>query len=139
MDYNPFLMGFGAALLTVAALVYVFCENECASCLFNDTHYKDEWLPENSAAPIPQEQEMSEEDREIWNIFRDAYARYRRGEARYGVIKKETDPRNFFVESEQELLDSIVYDGFEIMRLRALDKRKREFLDAPFPSPWGLP
>lgn len=139
MEYQPFLMGFGVALFLVAALMYVFCEPECASCLFNDIPFEEEWTPEDSGTLIPQEQEMSSVDKETTAIFEDAFKRYKLGESRYGVFDKDTDPRDFLLEGEEELLDLMVYANFEIARIRALKKRIRSVLDASYPSPWGMP
>lgn len=69
---------------------------------------------------------MSKPDTELEGILSDAFAKYRRGEEKHGVIDIDTDRRDFLTEAEDELLDAIVYNAFQIGRLRRARARLEE-------------
>ena len=138
VDPYSLLFGIGAGFI-IAAILVSFGVNDCDDCLFNENgRYAAEYKSE-SAVDGPPQPEMSPADKETRGIFEDAFGRYKLGESRYGVFDKDTDPRDFLLEGEEELLDLMVYANFEIARIRALKKRIRSVLDAPYPSPWGMP
>lgn len=60
-------------------------------------------------------------DEAVKVVLRDAFSKYRAGARKHGEINIDADPRNFLKEAEQELLDSIVYTAFEILRLRRVE------------------
>lgn len=60
------------------------------------------------------------EDIELQHIFDDAYDKYREGAKEHGELNIDTDTRDFLKEAEYELLDSIVYLAFQIVRLRRM-------------------
>lgn len=62
-------------------------------------------------------------DAVVRRVLDDAFAKYREGEKKHGVLDIDADPRNFLVEAERELLDAIVYACIEIARIRELNKK----------------
>ncbi len=64
---------------------------------------------------------MSDMDREVRSIFDDALQKYHEGEKKYGELDIMKDPRNFLAEAEAELLDTMNYLAFEIIRIRRVN------------------
>lgn len=62
---------------------------------------------------------MSQQLREV---FADAILKYNKVGHVKGDIDVKTDPRDFFEEAIEELLDTLVYLGKEIARLRYLQE-----------------
>lgn len=65
-------------------------------------------------------------DSQVKGILDEAFARYKKFEAKYGVPDFEKDPRDFINEAIEELQDTIVYAAFQIARLRFVDKKLKE-------------
>jgi len=57
---------------------------------------------------------------EIENIITEALSRYSGARAKYGALDLEADGRDFLKELEEELLDTVNYAVFQIIRLRRL-------------------
>jgi len=53
-------------------------------------------------------------------IGAEAFSKYQKGEKKHGVIDLSTDPRDFLIETRDELLDAIVYIKFEILRIEKI-------------------
>lgn len=53
-------------------------------------------------------------------VIREALAKYDKGEAEYGQIQFDTDKRDFTNEAIDEMLDTINYLAFAIIKLRRL-------------------
>jgi len=64
---------------------------------------------------------MSEIDTLVRGVLDDALTKYTEGEKEYGRLDVIRDPRNFLKEAEEELLDTMVYCAFEIVRIRRVD------------------
>ena len=64
---------------------------------------------------------MNDMDREVRSIFDDALQKYHEGEKKYGELDIMKDPRNFLAEAEAELLDTMNYLAFEIIRIRRVN------------------
>lgn len=67
--------------------------------------------------------DRKEIDIKIGCILGTAFDRYNKGELVYGVFDPEKDPRDFLKETEEELLDVIVYAAFQITRLKEMAER----------------
>lgn len=143
MSYVWFLAALSIGTMFGLCLSLMFSGTDCDSCSLNDNDNPPDlkWrrAPLGAEASPVQPEDMNEVDREIWSIFKDAFTRYKRGEAQYGVLQIETDQRDFLVESEQELLDSMVYDSVEVSRLRRIRKNILGRVGAPCGAPWGFP
>jgi len=63
---------------------------------------------------------MTEIDTLVRGVLNDALTKYTEGEKKYGELNIMKDPRNFLKEAEEELLDTMVYCAFEIIRIRRL-------------------
>jgi hypothetical protein len=59
---------------------------------------------------------------QVSTILHKALTRCEAGQEEYGEFNPLTDPRDLFEEMEEELLDSIVYHCFQIMKIREMRK-----------------
>ncbi len=59
-------------------------------------------------------------------IIREALRRHREGEEKYGILDPATDTRDLFHEIEEELLDTINYAVYQILKIRTLRERLRD-------------
>ncbi len=66
------------------------------------------------------ESERPPSDAKIMGVLFNAFGKFLKGEKKNGVLDIPTDPRDFLLEAELELLDSINYMSFEIVKLRRL-------------------
>ena len=60
---------------------------------------------------------------QVGQILKRVLVRCEQGQKEYGTYKPETETRDMYEETEQELLDAIVYLCFEIIRLRCVRER----------------
>lgn len=134
-EYNWILiaLGIGTVFGMYFSGMFSGTDDDCDEC-----ELREKVLLKDMGVEVPPSY-MSEEDKEVRAIFEAAFARYKLGEARYGVWKKETDKRDLLDEAEQELLDAIVYNSFEISRLRHIKKQLHGRVGAPCGAPWGFP
>jgi len=148
MDYTTFFLIAFAAVVLIAALLLSFGINDGDEAE-DDNHFFGDGpcgrFPllggEPSVTTSSTQAAMLAEDKEIREIHEAAFGRHKLlGQVRYGVFNKEADRRDMLEEAEQELLDGIIYNTFEIARLRAV-RRKISIarFDSPFASPWGMP
>lgn len=56
----------------------------------------------------------------VEDVINEALVKYDRGEAEYGQIQFDTDKRDFTNEAIDEMLDTINYLAFAIIKLRRL-------------------
>jgi len=61
---------------------------------------------------------MKPQTEDIELIIREALTRYEKGKEEYGDLDLNTDQRNFIDEAVEEMLDTINYLVYEILRLR---------------------
>jgi len=56
-------------------------------------------------------------------VIQEALSRHRGGSKKYGDLDLTTDTRDFYEEAVQELLDSVNYMIYQILKLRALQAK----------------
>lgn len=60
---------------------------------------------------------------EVEGVIRSALAKHREGQDKYGVFDPETDTRDIFVEIEEDLLDTINYACYQVLKIRSMRER----------------
>ena len=60
---------------------------------------------------------------EVGQILKKALSRCEQGQKCYGVFRPDEDTRDLLQEAEEELLDTVVYACFQILKLRRVREK----------------